>query len=411
MRLNPKKRTFQRRDFLKLLGLSGLSTFLAQCGLLKENTSAPAIEFSPTATQPPAPTATQPALPTPEPTAAPTAAPTATPAYTSLVATAKADSYDLDLVRAELAHMLDNLGGLGELIQPGARVGIKPNLTAGSWIDGIIPAPATEMYTTHPAVVQALAELLIDAGAGKIFIMEGMYDNVTYQKWGYADAAQATGAELVDLCSPAPYGDYIDFPVGPDYFIYDQFKMNALLGEIDVFVSVAKMKCHTSSGVTLSMKNLFGLPPYQLYRRSESHTHRSWFHGDASNETRVPRVILDLNRARPVHLAVIDGIMTVEAAAGPWDQGAAQIKPGVLAAGFDPVAVDAVSTAVMGFDPTAAPHTMPFEYCDNHLSLAAEIGLGTNLLDEIGIRGVELEDLITPFKPALATSRDWQGML
>jgi uncharacterized protein (DUF362 family) len=318
-----------------------------------------------------------------------------------MVATAKAESYDLDLIRAELAQMLDNLGGLGDLVKPGARVGIKPNLTAGTWIDSVIPAPATEMYTTHPAIVQALAELLIDSGAGKIMIMEGLYDNRTYQKWGYADAALATSSELIDLCTPDPYGSFIDFPVGSNNFIYDKFRMNALLNEIDVFISVAKLKCHTSSGITLAMKNLFGLPPIRLYRNKENHNHRSSFHGDASYETRVPRVILDLNRARPIHLAIIDGIMTVEAGAGPWDREATQIKPGVLIAGFNAVATDAISTVIMGFDPNAESQSLPFFYCDNHLTLATEIELGTNLLEEIGVKGTDLLELIYPFRPAL----------
>ena len=389
-----------RRDFLKLMGISGLSLLLSNCRLsLPEElppTPTPTIEILPSAT------------PTRQPTqaATETSAPTETPAYQALVSTAKVDRYDLDILRVEMARMLDNLGGLGEVIKPGARVGIKPNLTAGSWIDGVIPAPATEMYTTHPAVVQVLAELLIDAGASKIFIMEGMYDQVTYQRWGYADAAAAVGAELIDLNDPAPYSSFVEFPVGPDFDIYPSFNMNALLNELDLFVSVAKLKCHTSSGVTLAIKNLFGIAPMQLYRLKETHTNRSAFHGDANYETRVPRVILDLNRARPIDLAVIDGIMTVEAAAGPWDDGAAQVKPGVLAAGFDPVATDAVSTAIIGFDPNEKSLSEPFIYCDNHLALAAEAGLGTNNLAEIGVRGPEIEVLRYPFRPAIRGAVD-----
>jgi uncharacterized protein (DUF362 family) len=62
-------------------------------------------------------------------------------------------------------------------------------------------------------------------------------------------------------------------------------------------------------------------------------------------------VILDLNRARPVHLALIDGIKTAEGGDAP--RGSFNpVQPGVLIAGKDPVAADAVATAAMGFDPT-----------------------------------------------------------
>ena len=68
----------------------------------------------------------------------------------------------------------------------------------------------------------------------------------------------------------------------------------------------------------------------------------------------MPRVVVDLNRVRPIHLALIDGIKTVEAGEGPWIKTMAPVAPGVLVAGKNPVATDAVAAAVMGFDPTAA---------------------------------------------------------
>ena len=95
-----------------------------------------------------------------------------------------------------------------------------------------------------------------------------------------------------------------------------------------MFVSIGKMKCHPTTGVTLSLKNLIGLAPISRYRRKEHHTHRSEFHESETFDSRLSRVILDLNQARPIHLAIIDGIMTAEGGTGPWDKGLAQVKPG-----------------------------------------------------------------------------------
>jgi uncharacterized protein (DUF362 family) len=390
--MKPDSPFLNRRGFLKLLGLSGLSLLLTRCGLLRPP--------APAATATPKTLATPTSIPTATATDTPT--PTSTPAYLSHVATAKVGNYDPALMRAAMTRMLDDLGGLGDLIKPGARVGIKPNLTGGTWSDPSLPAPATELFNTHPALVQVLIELLIEAGAGTITIMEGLGDPLAYEGWGYSDVARATGAELLDLCFADPYPDFTAFPVGPNYHVYESFLMNPALAELDVFISVAKMKCHTSAGVTLSLKNLFGIPPISLYRRSPDQNNRSSFHGDAAYETRVPRVIVDINQARPVHLAIIDGIMTAEGGAGPWNREAAQVRPGVLVAGKDPVATDAVATAIMGFDPTAASRTTPFLFCDNHLALAAEGGLGTNLLSEIGVHGPSIADLSYPFRPAQA---------
>jgi uncharacterized protein (DUF362 family) len=106
-------------------------------------------------------------------------------------------------------------------------------------------------------------------------------------------------------------------PVGQGWSIYQQFTLRPLLQEIDTFISIAKIKCHMIAGVTLSMKNLFGLAPLQHYRLAPKDTYRSAFHG-AESETgvRVPRIIIDLNRLRPIHLALLDGIKTVEGGEG-----------------------------------------------------------------------------------------------
>jgi uncharacterized protein (DUF362 family) len=78
----------------------------------------------------------------------------------------------------------------------------------------------------------------------------------------------------------------------------------------------------------------------------------------------------------------------------------APVEPGVLVASADPVAADAVSTAVMGFDPTATRSETPFLRSDNHLNIAADLGLGTNRLDRIEVVGVPVDDVRTEFRPA-----------
>jgi uncharacterized protein (DUF362 family) len=112
-------------------------------------------------------------------------------------------------------------------------------------------------------------------------------------------------------------------------------------------------------------------------------------------------VIIDLHRVRPIDFALIDGVLTAEGGAGPWDAGLTQIKPGLLVASSDPVAADAVATALMGFDPEAKDGAAPFVHGDNHLALAQKANLGTHLLSEIGIAGPAIRELVHKFKPAL----------
>jgi hypothetical protein len=184
-------------------------------------------------------------------------------------------------------------------------------------------------------------------------------------------------------------------------------------------VSLCKLKQHLTAGVTLSMKNCFGLTPNSLYgdkAGSEDATAgRGPIHspfgyegsriqlpglkeGKLSPEPtwRVPRTIVDICAARPIHLAVIDGITSMSGGEGPWCAGANKLQftsPGILAVGFDPVATDAVGTALMGYDdPRALRGTKPFHFCDNHLLMAEQAGLGTADLGKIEVLGVPIKD-------------------
>jgi uncharacterized protein (DUF362 family) len=76
------------------------------------------------------------------------------------------------------------------------------------------------------------------------------------------------------------------------------------------------------------------------------------------------------------------------------------VAPGVLIAGKNPVATDAVGTAVMGFDPCASYPNAPFVHGDNLLNLAADLKLGSNRLDEIEVVGAGMEDVKQQFRVA-----------
>ena len=317
------------------------------------------------------------------------------------VAIAHATTYDRALIRERVRDVLDGIGGLADVIHSGDRVAIKVNLTGGTTADPLDGVLAIESYITHPEVVRVLGELVRDAGARELFLVEAVYEWDSYRQWGYEAVAEDLGATLIDLNAPDPYPDYATTPVGEDWFIYPEFKLNRILHEVDAFISVPKMKCHWSAGVTHSLKNLFGLAPMQFYNLQPDHRWRSAFHGTAQEMgTRLPRVIVDLNRARPIDLALIDGIKTVDGGEGPWVGTLSPVEPELLFAGKDPVATDAVATAAMDFDPTEVRSNAPFLQSDNHLNIAHEWGLGTNVLGEIEVVGPSIQDVVHKFEPS-----------
>ena len=363
-----------RRSFMKTAGIATAGLFLAGCGVKETvKTSSPPIDTKPVS-------------------------------LSNKVAIGKAHAYDTELIRKIVRDMVDNLGGLGDVVSKGDRVAIKTNLTGGvnaanTYLDPI------ESYLTHPEVVRALGELVLDAGAKELFIVEAVYEWPSYVLWGYEELAEDLGATLIDLNGVEPYSDFATKSVPDGGAVYPNFIFNHILEDVDVFMSVAKMKCHWTAGVTHSLKNLFGLVPAEFYRLSDEHSHRSAFHGptDETAGNRVPRIIVDLNKTRPVHFALIDGITTVDGGEGPWLQTFSKtlLTPSVLFAGKNPVATDAVATAAQGFDPAAASMTVPFVRSDNHLELARKAKLGTNRLEEIAIVGHSIDDVKMDFRPCV----------
>jgi hypothetical protein len=112
----------------------------------------------------------------------------------------------------------------------------------------------------------------------------------------------------------------------------------------------------------------------------------------------VPRIVADLVTARPIHLAIIDGIESIAGGEGPWIKGLRFVQPGVLIAGTNPVCTDAVATAVMGYDPGADRGTKPFQTCDSTLHLAEGHGVGTTDLSRIEVRGVSIAEAMYKYE-------------
>ena len=323
------------------------------------------------------------------------------PATRPIVAVATAHDYDPVTIRKQVRALLDATGGLKGIVSTNSTVAIKVNLTGGVSNRPLPGVSAIESYVTHPEVVRALGQFVLEAGAKKLYIVESVYEDASWHTWGYDTIAESLGATLVDLNNTWPHNDFAQVPVGNGAFLYKTFNLNHILQEVDTFMSVPKMKTHNVAGITLSMKNLFGIAPLRFYRQSEQDNYRSGFHGPA-NETgsRVPHIIVDLNRARPINFALIDGIKSSEGGEGPWIKGVAALEPGLLLAGADPLATDTVGTALMGYDATTPAMKEPFVHGENHFAIAASVGLGSNRLADIDVVGPAISDVMRKFKPS-----------
>jgi len=344
----------------------------------------------------------------------------------SPVAIARCESYEPKLLRAKLDDTLDRIGGIEKLVR-GKSVTIKPNLT-GPPTGKLGGLPSWRTYQVHPNMLAAVCAAVHDAGAKRIVVVESFYTRQTPEEvltaagWNIATIKSAGGHQVTfrDTRNRGNWPAYSRLKVPWGGFIFPAFDVNQCYEKTDVFISLGKMKDHANAGVTLSVKNLFGIAPTSLYgddapnenttRARGAIFHRGirpvpdgvpaevdhglparWLH-------RVPRITADLLGIRPVDLALIDGIETNRGGEGFWIRGSEPIQPKLLMAGRNPVCTDAVCTAAMGYDPQAGYRRFPFQG-DNHLQLLASVGVGTNDVGQIEVAGLPLQNALHPFNP------------
>jgi hypothetical protein len=234
----------------------------------------------------------------------------------------------------------------------------------------------------------------------------------------------AAGVEFENTNALGKGKKYARFTVPGTPYMYPGYDLNHAYDEADVFVTIAKLKNHATCGVTMALKNSFGILPASIYgdsagvdepnenptngRLAVGHEGKRQPSKSAPQELRfgtnhdagyrVPRIVADLAAARPIHLSIVDGVETIAGGEGPWVRGVRIVKPGVLIAGLNPVCTDAVATAVMGYDPRATRGTTPFKTCDNTLLLAEAHGVGTADLKRIEVAGVPIAQAIYRFE-------------
>jgi uncharacterized protein (DUF362 family) len=348
---------------------------------------------------------------------------------TAPVSIAKVPSYDVDLVPI-LSNMFDQIGGAARLVR-NKTVTVKLNLTGSPGLR-LLGKPLGLTHYTHPRTVSSLAHVLHQAGARRIRFTESCWatagpldEYLLDSGWNVRQLlASAPNIELVNTNGIGKAKRYSRFKVPGGGLIFPAYDLNAIYEETDVFVSMAKLKNHATCGVTLAMKNIFGITPASIYgddagvdepnespakgraatchfgKRQPSKSSPGELNPGSSRspEYRMPRITAELVAARPIHISFIDGIETMTGGEGPWIRGELKhVKPGVLILGTNPVTTDTVGTAVMGYNPRAARGAAPFTRCDNTLLLAESLGVGSADLNNIEVAGEKIENVKFPF--------------
>ena len=183
---------------------------------------------------------------------------------------------------------------------------------------------------------------------------------------GMEDMCDRVGVRFVNLTHEK---ERIELKV-PNPMALDTIKVPKIVTE-SAIINAAKLKTHMETGVTLGMKNMFGLLPDKF---------KGKYHVKGIN-----KVATDINSVLKPALTVIDGFVGMEGN-GPIE--GTPVKANVIVASKDVVAADSVACHIMGI----SPYTVP------HIRRAHDKGLGN--IENIQILGDSLESAVHPFKKA-----------
>ncbi len=212
----------------------------------------------------------------------------------------------------------------------GKRILLKPNL--------VETEPASIHINTHPLVVRGAVEAFLKFGASRVTVAEGpghCQDTLrVLEESGLGEVLWEDRIPFIDL----NYQDAYSLPNVGRFSSLTSLTFPAMLHDVDLIVSLAKLKTHHWAGITLSMKNLFGFMPGLYYGWPKNVLHYAG----------IDEAILDITATLRPHLAIVDGIVGMDGD-GPI---MGDPKPaGVLVMGRNLPAVDATCARIMKINP------------------------------------------------------------
>ena len=237
-----------------------------------------------------------------------------------------------------ISSAIESVGGLN--ISDGARVLIKINLCN-------LRAPSSGAIT-HPLFLDALLRYLrenyrdLDIVVIESDATESRPDII--MKWfGLDKILENWDVKWYNLSKHPKIIKKIDG------YYFNEIEISKIFDKYDHFITVPKLKNHSLTKITASLKNQFGCLPY--WRKVIYHKN-------------LDDVIADVNQAMKPDFCLVDGILSM---GGGGPTYGIPLKSNIIVSGTDPVSVDTVCAKIMGFNPKRI----------GHIKKAEKLGVGT----------------------------------
>ena len=273
--------------------------------------------------------------------------------------------YGVAEAREALTKLLSPIGGL-DFVTEGMTVVIKANLVSAMKPD--------EAATTHPTLICALTEMLVERGA-RVIVGDspgGLYNSVfvgrVYSASGMREA-EKYGATLNSDFSEKK----TEFPEG---VVLKSFTYTGYLDKADAIINFCKLKSHGMMGMSSAAKNMFGTIPGII--KPEYH-YRFPRYEDFAN------MIIDLDEYFHPVLSIADAVVGME---GNGPTAGTPRKLGCLLASHSPHTLDLLAAKIIGYEMADVPT----------LAAAYSRGLIPNTAEELNVIGSVAEHILTDFE-------------
>ena len=253
------------------------------------------------------------------------------------VVLARCEDYQQQKVEKAVGKIFEHLEGINQLVGPGTKVLLKPNVLA--------PRTPDKAVTTHPEVVKAVAVFLLAKGAKVMVgdssggVIAGRHPTAQSLKVsGIEGLGKELGIEVINFDTVGTS----KVKVGGKFLAEVEVARPVL--ECDLFINLPKFKTHSATLITGAVKNLYGIIPG---------TRKAYYHRKAANPQDFAELLVDLQERFPPDLNIVDAVVAMEG------NGPANGKPyplGFLVAGREAARVDALCCLLVGLKPGRVRH-------------------------------------------------------
>ena len=275
------------------------------------------------------------------------------------VSVVKCTDYSKEDIRSAVDKTFSFFGGIENIIKKGSKMLLKPNFLKES--------SPRKCIITHPTVIEAVAEAVLEAGATPIIGDSPAFGSIAKvaSRIGLDKFAEKHGIDIIELDKPRK----VSINCGGQDF---SLTVSGKALDVDAIINLPKLKVHVQVLFTAGVKNLYGCVSgkQKVWRHLQSKNNLEWY---------TDMLIANYQLVKPV-FTIVDAVTAME------EKGPTGGKPkdvSLLVGGIDIIAVDRVAAEVLSVPPEDVPI----------LRAAKRLGIGEQDLSKIEIAGEDLSSV------------------